>query len=64
MTDQASAFTWLSPEKILALATEVEASGLAGDAARDELRRRLAELQERRQQRWTEEWLTDERRAR
>ena len=64
MTDQASAFTWLSPEEILALVGEVEASGLEGDAARDELRRRLAELQERRQQRWTEEWLTDERRAR
>ena len=64
MTDQTPAFTWLSPQEILALAAEVEASGLEGDAARDELHRRLAELQERRYQRWTEEWLTDERRAR
>ena len=57
-------FTWLQPNELLALAAEVEASGLEGDAARDELRRRLTELQERRHQRWTEEWLTDERRAR
>ena len=64
MTDQATAFTWLSPEEILALAGEVEASGLEGDAARDELRRRLTELKKRRLRRWTEEWLTDERGAR
>ncbi len=46
----------LTAWELLALAAAVEFHTLCGLDARAEVRRRLAELRERRRQRWVEEW--------
>ena len=60
MTQQPPTFTWLSPREVLELLAEIETAYAQGRDARAELHRRLAEVQERRRQRWAEEWLMDE----
>ena len=60
MTQGSPSFTWLSPRELLELIAEVEAAYTQGRDARAELHQRLAEVQERRRQRWAEEWLMDE----
>ena len=59
MSYQTTDFTRLTCCELLALAATLEFHTLCGLDARAELHRRLAELKERRRQRWAEEWLVD-----
>ena len=61
MIEQPPTFTQLTYYEVLTLAAAVEFHGLCGLDARQEVRRRLAELRERRRRRWAEEWSTDRR---
>ena len=56
MTQQPPTFTRLTCYEVLALVAAVEFHARCGLDARQEVRRRLAELRERRRQRWAEEW--------
>ena len=61
MTSQPPTFTHLTCYELLALAAAVEFHACCGLDARAEMHQRLAELRERRWQRWVEEWSTDRR---